>query len=323
MTATAFASYQDAVKDAPLLGYVTWFTVANAAVEPAVLESTFNTLGIDKAFLPKPINAADSFRTATNPKTVSVTYDIDDDRSVTLLVRPVAGKDAIYRHVVREVQHRGKKMLEYDQGNVVAKLTYVHPATKGKVGATKLILQPPIERPAELMTDESTLWQAFVDDIRSEYESLRKAYRSQALRAVVRALLDDMGALRLKPGVYFVAPERQPELSQLRGLVASFSAASSVHLLPVPDVPEQRQELAARFEEAATERTDALITAVQEARREAAKGDLSDRKLAKLGQQYNDTKKWVESYETAIQMTRDSVTGALDVVGLTLMQLSK
>lgn len=264
-TLDTYESYREATKDADLLGWIIWFTVSGADVPPDTLKSWFAELSLDPAFLPNPINPLDSFRTATSPKRVSTSYQVDRARTATLMIRDVPSKAGITtRHVIREVRDANKQKLAYGDAEVAQLVFYNRPKTGGHM--TRFT---PNDAALTLRPDEPQLVRGFIREIERRYEHLNGHYQSQALRGVLRNYILSLNAVsvRRSGGVYFALADRKPTLDKLADLTRRFGQGSLFHMLPLPATTDQHTMLTQAFAEEVSEKCADLNAQVAQIRK--------------------------------------------------------
>lgn len=241
----ALENAQDA--EAKFLGRLCWYSVSDLRITREDLEAAFDAVGLDKAHLPRPLNARDAFRRATSAAEVK-RQPGDAGTYLNLLVREVkASPDLLVRQVVREI---------VDSNNV--RLEYV-PLANLRLERDRLTVEPlaPLSEAEEVMLDK----------VRQDYETERRHYNGRHMRDLVMEILERCSPVSVRPsgGVYFVPERHAGTLSALTGFVDRLNAHKinggrcRFWHIPVIDAQHHRVMVAESLEDQVRQDSETLI----------------------------------------------------------------
>jgi hypothetical protein len=255
---SGFDAYTAAMDDSPLLGHLVLYSIFDGRVTPDQLERWFIELGLDRAFLPRPIRPVGAFEKVTGPTGVRLAYPLDDipasgrrrrtstdgtAREAILMVRHVRRDAAqIVRHLVREVRDEQASRLSYDSR--LAEIVFRRDgSTAAAPGAGSLQVIPDHAAIRALAEGEQLKVSTVLDQIHDRYRLHCKFLTGDRLRVIVRTYIEGLNAIRVRPtgGVYFVHRAHAGSLTQLRELVSRMGAGSNLARVPLPDQLEMRQ----------------------------------------------------------------------------------
>lgn len=336
--AEELAVYLDALDgaDAPLLGHMVLYSVIETRVTPDQLANWFRELALDAAYLPAPLRAVDAFEKVTGPAGVKHTYPLDDlhaagagkrrrrkqdgkGREATLMIRHVRrDNDQIVRHLVREVRDEASVKLSYDVrlGECVFRRDQ-NPAAEHGAGA--LIVTPDHAAIKQLPTGEQDKVGEVLAEIRTAYQHNCAFYTSDRLRAVIRAYVEGLNAIRIRPtgGVYFVHREHAATLTALRELVGRFSGRSRLSRVPIPDQDEMREMVIAEFTTRARDELSKLAGDIAAAQRDNA----SEATVNALYKRFQSLQAAAAHHAERLNTSLDDTTAALQLVNAQLASL--
>ncbi len=266
---------------APVLGHLVLYSVYSGRVTPEALARWFTELGLDKALCPGEINATDVYERVTGPAGVRRAYAIDEQqqtewrrrrdgwkgRKALLMIRHVSrDKDKIVRHLVREVRDEEQTRLSYDAR--LAVITFVRDCAKGAaVGGGALEITSDREAIGELPADEQTCVEEVLGEVREKFETGRLFVSADKLRAMLRAYIESLHPIRVRPsgGVYFVGRQHAATLAALRELVTRFGDRSNLARVPLPEQDEMRDMVISAFVTRSKEELDKLAAEIRQA----------------------------------------------------------
>src|ERR1700742_1282359 len=310
---------------APLLGHLVLYTIHEADVTVDDVERWFRELGLDLAYVPRPLRPADAFERTTGPNGVKVNYPLADPASagqpkggrrrresgekVQLMVRNVRrDRDAIVRHVVREVRDPGEQELAYDTRLAVV-MFVPDPHGRGE-GAGTMSVTPDQGAIGKLGEAERQVVQAMLFEIEEQFRR-RCTYLSAArLRAVVREYIEALRGLPVQAGAYFVHRENSEPLAALREFVGQIEGKSSLTRIPLPDQSEMREMVETAVSTRATEELKALARDIAAAQREG-KGAAA---LQGLTARYATLNERTQQHTELLSTSLDEAQAALDLV---------
>jgi hypothetical protein len=243
--------------DEYFLGQVVSFTITEADVNLDELREQVIALGLKDDTLKKRLRPIDAFKKACNDVAVKFTKTVDAQHG--FMIRPV-GQDAqeSHRHIVfeRAIFKTGqKRRIEYD---TVMKLIYNRGYRDGNTGQVveDSVYVERVPTPGLILSDEEEKWLLkTVGTEENEGANLKKRYKhysthldSHGVRTFVREYLYSLGAINVKGaggGLYFIQQKHAAELRDLASLITGIG--SSMHLIPLLDIVEQRDMLAEAF----------------------------------------------------------------------------
>lgn len=318
---SALGQYLDEAGQLPrevLLGTLALYTISDGEYSLTDLTAHWLELGLDPKYLPVANKPIDAFRKATS-EVDDFEYPLPDDKVAHVLVRDVrSDTEVIVRHLTREVRDSQAQKLAYAK---IGTATFFRPTTDAhgrvKPGSERFKLH--IEN-ASLEPDERASMQVLVDEVGRRYDRYVNFLDGQKVRAMVRAFLFDLGALNVKPSVYFVHVSRTDELEKLKQVIDRLGE-SSMHHLPVIDLPSQRAMVVEAFQQEAVASLQDLvkeITRVRESRKTIT-GDA----YAKLKAQYDATLARTREYSRLLGSVRSMTEGAEEIAQEALHRLQK
>lgn len=258
MTAAPVTAYSSAAAHLPdeyFLGQIVSFTITEADVNLEDMRAELLTRGLRDDTLKKRLRHIDAFKKASNEIATKFTKFGDHQHSV--MVRPV-GQDSqeSHRHIVferavfrvgqrRRVEHETIWRVMYDRGVR---------DREGNITNDSIAVEQQVV-PGLILEAEEREW--LEQTIGEEGERLRERFEhycthldSHGVRTFVRGYLDLLGAINVKGGnggggLYFVPQKHADELRDLASFIQS--VGSSMHLIPLLDIVDQREMLADAF----------------------------------------------------------------------------
>jgi hypothetical protein len=321
---------------APLLGHLVLYSIFDGQVTRKDIKGWFAELGLDERLVPDPIRPVDAFERITGPAGVRVSYPLADpaatgrrrqrpkageegqDRVATLMVRHVRRDGArITRHVVREVRDEAATALSYD--TKLAECVFVRDTDSAEAGAGSLRLVPAAAAIAALPEGEQQQVRAMLDQLQEAYRRNRTYLTGDRLRAVIRAYIESLTAIRVRPtgGVYFVHAHHAATLAALRELVSRFGEKSHLSRIPIPDQDEMREMIITAFTTKARDDLDRLARDIAEARRDGAK----DTVITALHKRFTELQAATAEHAGLLATSLDDTDAALQLVQLQLTSL--
>lgn len=235
------------------LGHLLWFTITDLRVTLEQLQEAFRQVGLDEAYLPKPINPRDAFRKATSKAEVKA-YPLEEGKRLNLLVREVkCDKDLLIRQVVREVVDAKNVRLEY--------LPIANLRLMGNQGE-KVEVVPFIARDNLYPAERSVL-----GSIEADYEAEKVSYNGQNVRDLIMRVLRNCHPVAVRPsgGVYFIPEAYEATVESLKALVRLLNGykitgySCELWSVPVVDAEEQRAMVKQNLEEQVMAESKALL----------------------------------------------------------------
>lgn len=213
------------------LGRLAWFAVLDANVPHATVAASLNAAGLSE-FTPPPPCDDDVFRRVWRNGQRRQVDTARDGVKENLLVREVAraGGKIMKKLVVETVNSKGEK-LSFRQ---VADVRF------------------DTDTPDDVLVTwhhEHVATATLAAELAADYERLRGHVNGNAVRAIIRSVLDSGLAISVRPGggVYFVAEERSAGIEALEAAINPLPGCS-LHSLPLIDDRRQREMLRAAYE---------------------------------------------------------------------------
>jgi CRISPR/Cas system-associated endoribonuclease Cas2 len=301
-----------------LLGTLVLYTISDGEYSLTDLAKHWADLGLDPKYLPVANKPIDAYRKATS-EVDDFEYPLPDDKVAHVLVRDVrSDTEVIVRHLTREIRDSQAQKLAYAK---IGTATFYRPTqdSQGRVvqGSERFKLH--VDN-SSLEPDERAAMQVLVDEVSRRYDRYVNYLDGQKIRAMVRAYLSDIGALNVKPSVYFVHVSKTDEIEKLKQVIDRLGE-SSMHHLPVIDLPSQRAMVVEAFQQEAVASLEDLvkeITRVRESRKSIT-GDA----YAKLKAQYDATLARTREYSRLLGSVRSKTEGAEEIAQEALKRLQK
>ena len=318
---SALGAYLDEAGQLPkdvLLGTLVLYTISDGEYSLADLAAHWAELGLDPKYLPVANKPIDAYKKATS-EVDDFEYPMPDDKIAHVLVRDVhSDPQVVVRHLTREIRDSQAQRLAYAR---IGTATFYRPSvdSQGRVKPGTERFKLHVDNPS-LEPDERVSMQVLVDEVSRRYDRYVNYLDGQKVRAMVRSFLSDIGALNVKPSVYFVHVSRTDEIEKLKQVVDRLGE-SSMHHLPVIDLPSQRAMVVEAFQQEAVASLQDLvkeITRVRESRKSIT-GDA----YAKLKSQYDATLARTREYSRLLGSVRSKTEGAEEIAQETLRRLQK
>lgn len=317
----------------PLLGHLVLYSVFDGEVTRDDLVTWFAELGLDPDFVPPVVRPVDAYERVTGADGVRWTYPLPladaagvianagrktkaPGRGVvrqqaTLMIRPVTrdgGK--IVRHVVREVRDGDQNRLAYDP--CLGAAIFKRDNEVDQAGAGELLIEPQTSAIAGLPAPEQTVVRHMLGAITSEFVHRSTYISGDKLRGVIRAYVEDLGAVRVRPtgGVYFVHAAHARTLARLRELVARFPEGSHLVRIPLPDVAEMREMVENAFVTKAADDLNRLAADIAAAQQNKA----DENTIRKLYQRFAALQAATNQHAALLSTTLDDTQSALQLV---------
>lgn len=243
-------------EDDRLLGHLVIYNVADVdPVSETELRNWFAELELDKKHLPGPPRQIDAFEKATGAAAKD-SYPLGGTRrrnhgargaTVTLMMRNVARDETrILRHLVRELADHDNEELSYEVCLAEAQfLRSTDPSLPE--GSGQMTLTPDEIEITRLTPDEQDTINKLLGQIADDYDNRSRYVGSDRLRKMLRDYVEnELNAVRIHAGVYFVHRQHAPTLAHLRTLAARFRG--ELTRIPLPDLDEMRQMVDGAFE---------------------------------------------------------------------------
>ncbi len=223
-----------------VLGVLSWYNVTNVRVPHATAVAAHARLGLGRSLPGEPTDG-DVFRrvcskagekgVATQTKGVSANY----------LLRPVGPK---LRRLVKELVNEAGEKLDYTP---LADVRF-----------------DPL-RPASLSSTPTgdADGERILAELEENYLKWRGCLDSYAIREWIRGTFQDMRAVQVKAGVYFLGKEHQSTLDDIERFGLEIPGQVKVRTLPLVDDLKQREMVREAFETEADAAMDALWTQLE------------------------------------------------------------
>ncbi len=235
-----------------ILGFLCWYSCAEVHITRQDLKTALANAGLAEGYLPAEINDRDAFRRAT-----AVRFDalqpqgpLSDGTFLNVLVRPVkTSGDEIARNIVREIRDEHNRKLSHES---VAQITL---RENGTVRVERF--RSPLD-----MSEE-----AIIGAILGGYDLNRSHYPGDAIRSLVRRIIDDCQPVAVRPtgGVYFVRAEHEKTTAAMKVFLNeqiwkfSNSERTRFYRVPVVDSAEQRNTIQESLEDQVRRESQSFI----------------------------------------------------------------
>jgi uncharacterized protein DUF6744 len=305
-----------------LLGWIALFSFASIATEadkpgddggdPVTakeLTTWLDELGFSTQWVPSAATPVEAYERATR---ITKKYPVGDRKrdhlqtgqTVTLMMRDVSrDEDRIVRHLVRELVDHGDEALSYE------------------VKVAEAVFRRGVGDDGEMdleITDTSAMDWAEQQDLEKVLDAARRDYvhrqgiiSADRLRKIVRTILEDeLRAVRVHQGVYFVhhtQTDRLDKLAELVHRIGEKRADEELSRVPLPDIGEMRTMV----EDAAEAKVDEDLRQLQKAIVKARRGgaEPADYQVKALAERYLAIKRQVAEYQermgTELQQLED------------------
>jgi hypothetical protein len=313
---TAFNGYLRGQDSEALLGHLVIYNIANVdPVQEAELRDWFTELGLNTRHLPGPPRQMDAFEKATSSAKTS--YPMGGTRkrdhgkhgqTVTLMMRNVVRDEIrIVRHLVRELADHDNEELSYEV--CLAEAQFVRsndPALPD--GAGDMTLTPDEDEIGRLQTDERAVITGLLGQIGTDYENRSQYVSADRLRKMLRDYIeDDLRAVRIHAGVYFVHRRHAKALAALRTLAGRF--AGELTRIPLPDAAEMRSMVDGAFESKAQADLESLARDIAR-----AQADPKAYQVRKLHLRYLAVQNAAQEYQTTLDTHLTATEATLELV---------
>jgi hypothetical protein len=300
-----------------LLGHLVIYNIANVdPVGEAELRTWFEELELNTRYLPGPPRQLDAFERATSAAKSS--YPMGGGarkrdhgkhgQTVTLMMRNVTRDETrIVRHLVRELADHDNEELSYEVCLAEAQFVRSHdPALPD--GAGDMTLTPDEDEIGRLQADERGTITGLLGQIETDYENRSRYVSADRLRKMLRDYIEDeLTAVRIHAGVYFVHRRYAPTLAALRTLAGRFSG--ELTRIPLPDAAEMRTMVDGAFEAKAQADLESLARDIAR-----AQSDPKAYQVRKLHQRYLAVQTAAQEYQTTLDTHLAATEATLDLV---------
>jgi len=285
---------------AEFIGQLLWYTLTDCRITREELSREFDNYGIDKKYLPRPINNRDAFRRSTGAAEVK-RYPLQEGKKyLNLLVREVkVDNDEIVRQVVREVVDAKNKRLSY-KPIVSLRLTE-------DVFA------------ADVHESLSEFEQKCIDKVTKQYGVNKNHYEGSHIRATVKAILSDCYPISVRPsgGVLFVPKQHEETIEGVKNIIRAMnhysvtSFDSRAWTVPVVDLNEQREMVEASLEDQVRKESDDLIKDMKKA---LGQDKVGSRAVQTFVNRAKGLRTLVEQYEEMLEFESAKAQSAIEIV---------
>lgn len=312
-----FRTYIDTFGELPpdvLLGYMTYYSVADGEYDKTQMASEFARLGLSPAFLPADINPADAFEKATKALdntryTLNPPSGNQDHYAVILMREAARDKTKIVRKAIREIRDSKNSVLQYDE---VAEFIFYKPVTRaGKVDYTSWRVRP-TRTAMPVSAEEDKAFDSLIQTFKDQFDRHLKYHDGQKIRTLLREYLVYLNAILMRPtgGIYFVHNTRSPEVLALQEFCTTLGVTrTALTLVPLPDLPTLRTEVVDVFQQEAF--NDLMnIKATIDKLRAARTGPISPAAYLKIKEDYDAVLTKATEYSRVLDVVQDTTSSA-------------
>ena len=287
---TNLTTYTAGVGDAPLLGYLAWYTVFDNTMIPYKdLENALDQAGLGYA-TPRPPKAKDVFRrscTSHEKRREPVSKGVYENHLIRD-VRSIGG--AVDKHLVIERVDTNGRRLDYTP---VYELSY-----NDKNGAYATSLHPSASEYIHVAESVITTFRQWQDKV-----------HSQAVRTAILRVLQHQHATVVRPsgGVYFISSRNVDDVHGMEQVLTGLTGTkgASIHTVPLVDNPRQREMLEDAFKNEMENRLSDLMADVDQA---IDAGKVGSKKFSNLASELSDIKSKAREYTSVLESEQEAVS---------------
>lgn len=303
-----FRKYLDQAGSLPddvVLGWIVVYQIRDAQYDRATLELAFDELGMNPALIPAPNNPLHAYMKATS-SVDDTDYKLPHDQVAHVLVRDqMEDKEQVVRQLTREIRDTKRGRLGYAK---IGECAFYRPVSRGgkvEYGTERIRLT--VDNSA-LTPDERPVLQGVLDKIASEYDRHVNFMDAMKYRAVIRDYLLHLNALKIKDGFYFVHANRGDELDKLRTLVERLGGGSTMFLLPLVDLDQQRDMVVQAFQAEAEEALNDVVKQVAHVR--GTRKSVTPAAYAKIKREYETAINRSKEYGRTLKVSATTTAAA-------------
>lgn len=302
--------------DELMLGWLTIFTIRDAAYSLAALTQAFKELDLDERFLPKPDLPVNAFKKAVTDNQDFV-YSLSNGRTATLLIRDVAQDNVgITKHVVREVKDKQNRRLGFE---TVGQAVFYRPVTSQGVNVVSSARARFSLDGDRLTAAEVTAVKPFIQGLNDSYQRYLDNLDDMKVRAMVRDYLRHLHSVTLKPGVWFTYHDVHAEHARLATLVHErLGNGCSMSLIPLADLESERDLIVSSAQEEAQKELQVVTEGLIETLKKPA---VSPKVYETQLRRYEEVRARAQEHTKRLSLTVDTTEAADKVAQRYLDQL--
>lgn len=299
-----------ALPDDVVLGWLVMFRITDANYDRARMEQLFDDLEMNPALLPSPNNPLHAYMKATSSVN-DLDYALPGGDVAHVLVRDQHDdKEMVIRQLTREIRDRRARKLGYVK---IGECAFYRPVLQnGKVQYGTERIRLTVDN-AALAPEERPVLQGVIDKISESYDRHVNFMDAMKYRAVVREYLEYLNALRIKDGLYFVHSNRADELAKLNSLVTQLGGGSTMWMIPLVDLAQQRDMVVQAFQTEAEEALNDVIKQIAHVR--GTRKSVTPEAYAKVKAQFDQAVNRANEYSRTLQL-RGTFTSAAEELAL-------
>lgn len=292
-----------ATDKASWLGALSYFHVSESNVEHVALAAHLTQADLEKYIPAKPLDANVFLRTFRNgQRKGGLTTDQGSEITENLLVRQVSRKEGriVKRVVVETVDASGAQLGYEEKYEVEFNVSHPDHIAIRKLNGSHV---------------EATL---LVDRLCAEYHQDRGCVDANAVRMVIRDILNSTYPTTLRPGLYFVPSAHVDTLDRLEQ-VGAYLPGTTIHSIPLIDDDKQRNNLKVAFEAEVAEDADRIVAEISEIVRN--REEITSARGAAYTKQIAEGRKKLDEYRALLQDNLSTAQMRMDMLQVKLNDL--
>lgn len=224
---------QNATEKTNIIGYLTWYSIAEGNYEREDLRKNIINAGLDERYMPKKIRGSDAFRRAT--KAIErFKIQIAEGVFENYLIRNVSSsQERTQRNLVREIRDTKGNTLNYD--SAVAELVYDRKQEQFIVQKSPL---------------DGGIAEELIEEAQKLYGEYLTHHNANVIRSSILSALKDMAPVPVRPsgGVYFIPAKHEEKLSAMIRFLNSLGRSEGV-MIPLIDIKDNRNMVEQKLNE--------------------------------------------------------------------------
>ncbi len=326
---SALGGYLDEMSQLPpetMLGVICFYKIKEQkdgeaiAYDRNVIESLLDRLGMDPELLPPPDAPINDWKAATGS-----VNEFEYQMPVNLATGPATGiilarriqrtKAGATRLFVREIRDERRGTLHHD---VIAEAHFMKQSIRqgrAVAGSERItvMLRPDAMHPGE----REILTQILRERVLAEFDRMRKTINAHKVRAMARDALRAMGAIPIRPSVWFAHLTQADQMRKLRDLLLELDC--ELDRIPLPRIKECRMMLIRAVDEDTVTELGKVIQDI--ARLRSVRQNITGGAYAQMKARYDAIMDAALQYTDWLDSSLDSASSAASLAMASLTQL--